>query len=439
MLSINNDNDGYYYINDNIIFEKGCIYGILINIDKKEIFHLNENEKIILELIKKRYSYSTIINKLNIEPDIIRKYLNIFHNNNIIFKSNKKIYIDRINLRLAIDYFNIISKNIIKIRELIIKYPGSCLLNCSLCTDPKYLYCGCKKNKVNENISLKLLESAIKDIKIFGCNSICIIGGDPLLNENINKTIETLRLNNINNIKIITNLYGFNSKILEVIKSAGIHITVPLFSANSEQHDKITQIKGSFHQTLSNIRKLIKNNVLVSVFLYSDIKEKQSDERNLEKLNNLGILEIRNDKYIYKSNQKSDEIFYKKNIDKVLEPLPHDNIYINKAINICSFQKIIIDYKGNIFPCQGATTPIGNIKKISIRKLLRHGKMEKYWYRRNNHLKCKKCEYDLLCTNCYKYISKNNKKKNSYCQYDPEKRNMYSRHGNLRNTKIVEL
>jgi len=78
-----------------------------------------------------------------------------------------------------------------------------------------------------------------------------------------------------------------------------------------------------------------------------------------------------------------------------------------------------------------AVTPIGNMKKISIKNLLREGKMEKYWYKRNNYSKCKKCEYDLICTNCYKFISENNEKRNSYCRYDPEKRTMYSIHGNL--------
>ncbi|MBE3139260.1 MAG: hypothetical protein IMZ53_01625, partial [Thermoplasmata archaeon] len=162
MLSNHDRHEGYYYLNSHIVFEKGRIYGILIDTDKQEIFHLDKVENKVAELIERRCSYSEIVDISHIEPGLVRKCLLAFLKRGIVFKSNVKLYVDRINVRLAAEAFGLVAKSVIKIKEMVIKYPGACSLNCSLCVDPRYIYCGCKKNDSGERISQEAIESAVR-------------------------------------------------------------------------------------------------------------------------------------------------------------------------------------------------------------------------------------------------------------------------------------
>jgi len=63
-----------------------------------------------------------------------------------------------------------------------------CNLRCSYC-DTAYAY---------DEGSVMLLSEIISTINRYGCRNICITGGEPLLQENINKLINLLKKNHFN-------------------------------------------------------------------------------------------------------------------------------------------------------------------------------------------------------------------------------------------------
>ncbi len=63
-----------------------------------------------------------------------------------------------------------------------------CNLRCSYC-DTTYAY--------NEGLAMSL-DSILKRVKAYGCGNVCITGGEPLLQENINKLINLLKKNHFN-------------------------------------------------------------------------------------------------------------------------------------------------------------------------------------------------------------------------------------------------
>jgi radical SAM protein with 4Fe4S-binding SPASM domain len=420
MLSNHDRYEGYYYLNSHIVFNMGQIYGVLIDTNRQILFHLDELESKVAKMITRRCSYSEIVDILHIDPSLVRKCLWTFLKMGIAFKSNLKIYVDRINVSLAAETFAVIAKSMIKVNELVIKYPGTCSLNCLFCTDLRYLYCGCKKNDSGDGISQETIESAVEDAQMFGCKSILIMGGDPFLTRDIRDTIERILRVAKGKIGILSNLSDINPKIRDLIRSTGVHVKVPLFSTDPKKHDNITRRKGSFEQTIFHVRELIKYGVSTSAILYSNIRKKGEHEQGLKVLKELGFAKIERDRYLYDGDNQN-VLFLQKNIAQIMK-LHHDgDTFLTKVINVCSYQKIVVDYKGNIFPCQGAVKPIGNIKKSHLGDFLREGKITDYWFKKNSYSKCKRCEYDLICTSCHRILS-HNKKRNPYCQYDPERR-----------------
>ncbi|WP_370780440.1 His-Xaa-Ser system radical SAM maturase HxsC [Eubacterium ventriosum] len=132
---------------------------------------------------------------------------------------------------------------------------GKCKSNCIMCPSPEVTR---KNSEVNE--ADKLIEIA-KHIPI-GASHLTITGGEPfMIGESIFSFFDFLKKKFLHTeFLILTNGRVFCvPKYLEDLKESipnNTIIGIPLYGSNSIVHDKITQAKGSFEQTVYAIEKL---------------------------------------------------------------------------------------------------------------------------------------------------------------------------------------
>ena len=113
-------------------------------------------------------------------------------------------------------------------------------------------------------------------------DQITITGGEPTIRKDL---IKILRFINIKfpetKIRLITDgrLLSYDKLILELTKIRNLSITSEIHG-NEKLHDQITRVKGSFNQTLTGLKKALKNKIPVEMRIV------------LHKLNYKNILDI---------------------------------------------------------------------------------------------------------------------------------------------------
>ncbi|GEA31254.1 His-Xaa-Ser system radical SAM maturase HxsC [Clostridium diolis] len=148
--------------------------------------------------------------------------------------------------------------------EQIILTTNQCNNNCIMCPDAD----GIRKTRHNADIdaliaAIKLMDSSTK--------FICITGGEPtLLKQDLFDILDTCT-NSFNNAEFImlTNgrTFHYENYTREFIKHSpnNMIIGIPLHSHRKEIHDDITRANGSYVQTVSGMKNLLKHKQLVEI------------------------------------------------------------------------------------------------------------------------------------------------------------------------------
>lgn len=157
-------------------------------------------------------------------------------------------------------------KTLYKINSLdnIILTTNQCNNNCIMCPDSN----GIRESRKNADINkLKLLVNLMDSKTKF----VCITGGEPtLLKQDLFDLLEVCRkkLNNAEFI-MLTNgrTFYYENYTRQFIKHSPTNIIlgIPIHSYKEEIHDKITRAKGSYVQTFTGIKNLLKYDQLVEI------------------------------------------------------------------------------------------------------------------------------------------------------------------------------
>ena len=96
-------------------------------------------------------------------------------------------------------------------------------------------------------ITLKEWISLIDELESYSLERIKLIGGEPLLFDNINKLIEYIR-KKFKSIEVIlySNLTLLNNSNIDCIRKNNVKVITSIYSNIPKVHDIITRRKGSF-------------------------------------------------------------------------------------------------------------------------------------------------------------------------------------------------
>ena len=149
-----------------------------------------------------------------------------------------------------------------------------CNLKCIHC----YNEADCKAGKV---MSYEDFCYVIDELVSFGVRKIQIIGGEPLtLGDELIRYLDYLD-GKFEYAEIFTNGTLLDDKLTDYIREHRIRIALSLYSYNAGEHDKVTQVSGSWEKTNAAIQKLKDNDITYTVKNVL-MRDAELGERNTE-------------------------------------------------------------------------------------------------------------------------------------------------------------
>jgi MoaA/NifB/PqqE/SkfB family radical SAM enzyme len=128
-----------------------------------------------------------------------------------------------------------------------------------MCTNP----IGFQKKENSPNYSFRRIIHSIKKNNRTGtAGDFHISGGEPTIHPDFFGIVRYLRSISPNAfIYILTNgrMFYYKEFVRKVLAFNKIFLVIPVFGHNARLHDRITRINGSFKQTISGIRCILKN------------------------------------------------------------------------------------------------------------------------------------------------------------------------------------
>lgn len=294
-----------------------------------------------------------------------------------------------------------------------------CNLNC--------FYCFSNDNILLKDHHLKALNiNQIKDIlDDLASNHVKLVefsGGEPLVVKQFVDLVKYARSLGLN-VSFVSNGTLFKDETCAELKGYLDHINITLRGYNSETHDKVTGVKGSYEKTLNAIKLLNKYDIGVGVMLdptylnYRQIEDCISDLFLREKVNlkNLFLnrINIRNrenqgdakDEYCLRTIEEYELVFEQMErlnqkfglIVEVVDgfPLCQVNPRYHKFMTRCNYglTHAGIDFEGNLKMCPCSSQVIGSLLEKSIRDLWTNSPVIRD-YRKLEWMddKCKRCQ-----------------------------------------------
>lgn len=157
------------------------------------------------------------------------------------------------------------------------------------------IFCPCGKNKSKREksiIGLSDFQRIIHQIcKNGNIKSITLSGGEPTLNPHFIDILKILSKTNLH-VGILTNgdFYQRTETFNDIIKYSNprqVHFTTAIHSQISSSHDNITQVRGSFNRSISNLQRLMQLGYQINI---KHIIHKESVHNLLEYINEINKL-----------------------------------------------------------------------------------------------------------------------------------------------------
>lgn len=380
----------------------GAKNSAIYDLKNNKVYSINHDARIIIEkAIKKQkleQNESEFIDKL--------KEQNLFNINEIKAEDNLNF------------------KEEPKLKFAWLELTENCNLNCVHC----YGKFG-KPTNMENNLKIDEWKKVVDYLVSIDCNSIQLIGGEPLIFKDFNEILNHIHNKGIKHITVFTNATLLTDEQIRLFKEYNVKVRISLYSSREDIHDKIVQVKGSFSKTFKNIIKLKENGVNVSIAIIA-MKENESTINEIKDFlekNNLtytkydvirpgdisdvqehGISDVNILKNVY---QTKPEFF----INKM-------QFYRNSIWNPCWYGKIAVTANGDIIPCVFCRNEsVGNIKEATIEEL-KNNTLKKWIITKDFIKECKDCEYRYCCHDCRPLaLGVNNSlfAKNPRCCYDP--------------------
>jgi len=301
-----------------------------------------------------------------------------------------------------------------QLTNLHIEIISKCNERCVHCYIPhKY-----KKTFLDPHIFYNILEQC-REMKLL---HITISGGEPMLHKNFCDFL--IMCNDYNfSINILSNLTLLNEEILsEMKRNPLLSVQVSLYSMDSEIHDGITQVKGSFEKTMKAIQKLVDNNVplQISCPIIKQNKDSFGDVIEWAKrlhinvgvdynvigsydhtTNNLDCRLSLDDVSELTKNKSSKE---REDAEKQIKQTARKNtVSLDDYVCSVGHSSICIADNGKVYPCAGwQSCVVGDVKTTPLKEIWENSKKLNYLrgLRNRNFKKCISCQDKEFCVMC---------------------------------------
>jgi len=178
--------------------------------------------------------------------------------------------------------------------------------------------------------------SAIKQAYEMNCTAIQFIGGEPTIYPKLNELIEYSNSIGVNFIEVYTNGISIKNEQFETFKKYNVSLAFSFYSHISENHDKVTNLKGSQLRTLVSIERARELGLNIRVGIIETEHNKNEIQETYTYVKNLGI--------------KNVGIDWNRGIGRGDGDEKKEDPYSQLCGN-CSKGKLAITPDGDIYPC----------------------------------------------------------------------------------------
>jgi len=315
-----------------------------------------------------------------------------------------------------------------------------CQIELTSTCNERCLHCYIPHELKTEILPYEAIESVLKQLSELGTLSLTLSGGEALSHSDIAKILNKARELDFS-ITLLSNLTLLNKELIKALKEANLSlIQTSLYSTAPEEHDHITQLKGSFVKTTTAIESLIAENIPVQIscpVMKSNFRSyknvlKYAQERKCKAQTDF-IMMARYDFSTDNLNERLDE---KETEELIRDIMVYDKEYgeltdtpvkaksrdeiAKEAICGVGRDNLCIASSGIVYPCSGwQGMALGNVKEQPIKDIWEHSPkmLELRSITKGSIPQCLDCEDQQFCAPCL--VRNFNESKGDYLKVNP--------------------
>jgi radical SAM protein with 4Fe4S-binding SPASM domain len=275
-----------------------------------------------------------------------------------------------------------------------------------------------KVNQMSPELFHDILMQCI-DLKLL---NITISGGEPMLHKNFCEFLKMCREHDFS-VNVLSNLTLLNDDVIQEMRmNPLLSIQVSLYSMDSDVHDEITQLRGSFEKTKNAILELVANDIPMQISCpimkqnkntYKDVI-RWAQKQKIHVGDDFSIIADYNHSKQNLSCRLSISEIKEVIIDKAANDIKYlEQIYstaqsknnMNPDDFVCTVCRstICIAENGNVYPCEGwQDYVVGNIKDTPLNDIWDNSEKVRYLrsIRNKDFSQCTQCDSKEFCTIC---------------------------------------
>lgn len=284
------------------------------------------------------------------------------------------------------------------------------------------IHCYIPHNYKISHMEPDLFYDVLKQCKEMRLLHLTLSGGEPMLHKNFCDFLSRCKEYDFS-VSVLSNLTLLDDDIIKEMKENPLlGVQVSLYSMDSQIHDEITQMKGSFEKTKNAILKLVENDIPVQISCsilkqnkdnYNEVI-KWAEKHNIHAGEDYGIIA----KYNHTTQNLSCRLSINEIKEVIEEKVINDSKYLEQiekeaekkkysspndfVCSVCNSSICIAD-NGNVYPCAGWQDYIlGNIKETSFNDIWENAEKVQYLrgLRKKDFPKCIQCADKEFCTMC---------------------------------------
>ena len=316
----------------------------------------------------------------------------------------KNVCVEKIRIGLPRNIKSFSSKRI-RVFNLYVQMQDTCNLNCIHCNKSgvSHRSTGCRKYE--KRIEIREIDSYVEVMEAshnLGCNTLHIVGGEPLLNQMVLEKIiqEAIRIG-YHNIYIYTNgllltddfilKYAHNVKfVLHLVAHTQILL---------EQIDSSGSLISDFEAVISSLRRY------GATFYFNICLNEKSAEFKEEIRSYAASFQAAGYIYGFTYMELDDECYYNQICSAFLDEnkVIHENSFFNNLEHHpCMYGKITVFADGSVGVCPMMPYEmIGSIKEDKLSQILAKKKQDAYWNLTLDQIEtCSSCSKRYGCSDC---------------------------------------
>ena len=299
--------------------------------------------------------------------------------------------------------------------SLQIEITPHCNLKCVHC----YLGFGTPSENNCVGLSTAQLCKVLDEFRALGGLQVTFTGGEAMINKDLPKLLRYARSKDLE-IYILTNAALLTDELLKTMQETNVSgVQVSLYSMLPEDHERVTQIKGSFAQTKRNIERLMEANIPVQLSC-PVMKENLHSFETVLKWGHEHNLEVKVNSSIFaRADFTTDNLDHRIDLDAQCHFIQHtlDNspVYQERLLSnpvftispnepVCGAGRymLCLEAGGDYYPCPGFKLKLGNCKEQSLQEIWEHSaELNKLRNLTNaQYGQCLKCPSRAYCNLC---------------------------------------